>query len=505
MSIELETATDFAPFIAPRDNVVTPFTWWERGGLDIDESSDGVDFLDWYFECDPVTGIVTVEVPGVITPAVAHTISPLPVEVTGSFDLGMQPIVAWRDVNDNAFIRARDTTTFEYVVTQLPAGSKNLKLAFDDVRAAQYALEVTDVVLAYTRDNALYARLFSEDFAVETELAPAGFPSLYQIGMNTDFRFQFQRTQELVEDAAQLSYLRVDNRAGKVIGFDAAGDAALYDEPTLSVVGAEGDTVSITKLGADHTYFLRADDGSWVNTQADVTVEYRRNALDLRSSLTLRYEIDTYGNITRTPIASAGESSIRLVESGVGTPVYTATLYLSETGQGVTFSLLSVSGTPVTGTFEPVWNANGDFPGGALVPTGAIRFTDYGTWVVLSGDSGEPFTARSRSTRLRWGAGSIPAGSRPALARSAACTVVRNEVTLAGQALVGTDGSVEFWPLDASGANVVRGAFTLAGGVNQTKGLPATWQMIYVKPVFRFRVTEDGDPRITESGDIRRL
>jgi len=492
MSLALEETTITAAFIAPRDVAVTPFTWWERGGIALDDMTDGVDVRNWFFECDPDTGIVSVGVPDVIAATAIYTIAPLPVEVTGSFDLDMHPVLAWRDVNGDAFLRVTDANT------ALPARTQFLKLALDDVRDEQLA-EVTDLILAYTRDNVLYCRQLSEAFAVETELA-VGFASLYQIGMNTDFRFQFQRTAaQLDEPAPDLNYLRTPNRVSKMAGFDANGDAVLLDVVTVGAVGETSPPIFSTKL-MGHLFFLRANDGQW---GADTTVSIRfYRDLSLRARLNLAYAVDVYGNITRTVVGTAGETAVRISETGAGTSSYSATVYLSETGQGVSFNLLAVSATPVTRVFTPLWNTAADFR--TFVPDGDVRSTDYGAYVVLHANTSDAtYTGRSSSTRLRWGSGSLPVALRPSAARTASCSVSRNGDTVAGLAMLNSDGSAEFWPFDATSTRLARGTFQTSTTVTRTKGLPVDWQLVYAKDIIvlnPFPNITSFDPAIAEAG-----
>lgn len=475
-----------AAFISPRDRTVTAFTSWERGGTALGDNSSGLNVRNWLFTADPATGEVYVGAPDDdIDDALLYTIDPLPVEVAGSFDLDMRYVLAWRDVDGNSFLRWYDTSA--YTNLALPALTHSLKLAIDDVRDHAVALGGVDTLLAYIRGNRMYYRLLRDDFDTEYyDGAQAdGFSTLYQIGMNTLFRFQFQRSGAAPDESAPLSYKQAANRAGYFAGFDAAGGAAaMYSVQTTGQTGAPGPSTSATKLvvtESGQTIFLRSPDGDWQHLEYEIELQFYEDKVQHRATRTLVFSIDANGAIRRTAGSSSGEAVPRIVEVGEGTASYTATVFLSEAGQGVTFHLVAAATLPTGGQFTPTW-ATGDFAA-SETPDGEIAFLNYGAFAVLyPADPAGSYTARSNSTRLRWAAGTLPEALRPVATRVAPCTVSRNGVALAGQAQLNTDGSAEFWPWREDTSLVVLGAFQKSSPETRyTKGFPADWQLVYTK------------------------
>lgn len=471
-----------AAFISPRDREVTTFSCWERGGDGLGEPGNGVNTTNWQYVCDPETGEVVVTPEGGAAVSV-YTIDPLPLEFTGSFDFNMEPVIAWRDVNNDCFIRYFDGA--EFVNLALPTVS-SLRLAIDDVRDVPVAAGVCDTILAYVLDGVAIYRLSRDNYDTEYEDPNAeGFFTISQIGMNTEYRFQFERSRTQPESTPSLSYREIDQRASKMLGFDEDGAAAFYDIVTDGEVGVVGPTSSVTKLDVSDTpqfFFLRARNGvGFSHSDVTVRVSFYLDGGRRRAVRFLTYGIDADGNITRTDSFSQGEAPTSLVEVGAGTPVYTCTIYLPESGRGATFSVVMVGSVPTMGTFIPIWNDNNDFTGGGFTPAGAVRYADYGSYVALALAAATGYDGRSTSTRLRWGAGSLPESLRPTTARVVPCSVRRNGVTLAGQAQFNADGSAEFWPLTVSSTRLIRGTFLASTTVDITKGLPAGWQLVYGK------------------------
>lgn len=495
--------------LPPRDIAPTPFTCWERGGTALADTSAGIDVRNWFFECDADTGEVFVSAPADgIAASLVHTISPLPVQFTGSFDLTMRPVIAWVDVNGDSFIRFWNGSA--YTVTQLAASCRNLRLCIDDVRDQFFAFGDTESVLAYTRHNSLFVRLGSESYANERLIQAGGFPTLFQIGMTTELRFQFARSGEQMEATTPLMYMRPSNRADKLIGFDSLGRVELFAALTTGTQGAAGPKVSYNKTitGAGQTFFLRGDDGTWDNTEFQVTVDFYSESGDaLRARRVLTFNTDAHGNISRVTNSTAGEASLLIEEAGAGTRTYTMTISTREAKHGVTFNIVSVSALPTFGTFSPDWNASRDFYGGRLMPTGRIAYADFGTYVTLSAADSTGYTARSTSTAMRWAAGSLPLELRPAATRAVACTLSNNGQMVAGVAEFYPNGGAQFWPLQSAGTLLVKGSFVKSDHVVREKGLPATWQVTYAKVApsgFAFPPTiTDVDPAAIQqlSGD----
>lgn len=456
-------------FLEPKDRMPTALSTWERGGVALEDATEGLDVANWLFFV--VDDELFVRREDSDTPTSLGVITPAPVQITGSFDADMFPIFAWVDSNGDTFVTWDDGAE----LLQLPARSGHVRLARDDFREDFVTAGDSNVVLAYVRDNVLYYRVLSDDFATEENAAP-GFSSLAQIGPTDTLQFQFTRLPPIDESEDLDLQVEREDDTEALLGFDDAGNVTTYDVVLTGTAGEPGASVGFTKLFDGHTYFLRnLTTGAWINTTVNVTLTAYRRGVELRAARTLAFTVDARGGITRANVDSDGEAVVVLSETGVGTPSYTVVVYMPETGQGVPISLLSL-GNVTSGEFEPSWSLS-DFPGGGFLPAGEVEFFDHGAYVLLS--TSAELTSRSTSTRLRWLAGSLPAGLRPAVTRSAHCVVSANGVTRAGIAKVFPDGSAEFWPL--TGTPFVAGAFLASDTTARTKGLPATWQLVYGK------------------------
>lgn len=191
---QLSTVPRPAPFRAPRDRRFGAFQSWERGGVNIQDPTRGLDVYDWRIRTLRETGAVFYGVPGVVPEIHVFTIGPaLPTEVSGSFDTNMNPVLAWRDELGGVYLRWFDPTVPGFVVIELPADSITPRLALDDVRGLLPALGVTDTILSYMRGGALYYRQLRDRFEVEYQLAEdLEDYQIEQIGMNEVLRFQWQ-------------------------------------------------------------------------------------------------------------------------------------------------------------------------------------------------------------------------------------------------------------------------------------------------------------------------
>src|SRR5690606_25942974 len=79
-----------------------------------------------------------------------------------------------------------------YTLTTLPARSKSPRAVLDDKRSHQ--ISVSDIIIAYIRDNNLYARIQRDRYEIEYQLISTLDPDaiLDQIGMGTNWRLHFR-------------------------------------------------------------------------------------------------------------------------------------------------------------------------------------------------------------------------------------------------------------------------------------------------------------------------
>lgn len=83
-----------------------------------------------------------------------------------------------------------DTTTSQFEVMILPAGSRTPKITLDDKRPLQSSN--SDIILSYIKaDNGLYYRQQRDRFQVERLLDPGPFVQIRQMYMNNGWRLQW--------------------------------------------------------------------------------------------------------------------------------------------------------------------------------------------------------------------------------------------------------------------------------------------------------------------------
>lgn len=83
-----------------------------------------------------------------------------------------------------------DTTTSQFEVMTLPAGSRTPKITLDDKRLTQTTN--SDIILSYIKaDNGLYYRQQRDRFQIERLLHPGPFVMIRQMYMNNGWRLQW--------------------------------------------------------------------------------------------------------------------------------------------------------------------------------------------------------------------------------------------------------------------------------------------------------------------------
>lgn len=188
-------------FRAPDDRTRVALVDWSRGGLGIQDASEGLNLYDWRGVLNDSNELV-VEVPGIVAPTVLYTFPVQAVEIAFSFDTNMNTVIGWTDENDDAWFRWFDPTIPGHTNIELAAGSHSVRIALDDVRDSQADAGITDTVVAYMRSGAIYYRLLRDRFETEYEFE-TGYDSIYQlgrVGLNVQLRFQFELVGGLADE-----------------------------------------------------------------------------------------------------------------------------------------------------------------------------------------------------------------------------------------------------------------------------------------------------------------
>ena len=111
-------------------------------------------------------------------------------DIALTFDQTMNPMLAWRTVDNDLFLRSFDAFTQSFIVTPFGKG-KCPRLSLDDKRPI--AIGISDIIFAYIQDNELCYRQQREAFLVKHVIVSDLHPSqrLDRIGMG-GFQFQFE-------------------------------------------------------------------------------------------------------------------------------------------------------------------------------------------------------------------------------------------------------------------------------------------------------------------------
>ncbi|URA06908.1 hypothetical protein Pfeifenkraut_BL30011 [Xanthomonas phage Pfeifenkraut] len=181
----LSTTPVQAQFIwtGPRSS---PFTDTERGGVALNNATQGLLVKMWAVRYDKETGDVIMSAPGV-SDVVAFT-RPDITELSLTFDQNMNPFIAFVQAGQAKFWWYDPLIPGQTFEETLINGVQNPRCSLDDKRELETSR--SDVILAYVRAGSLYVRYQRERYLTE-HLMQGGVDKLYQVGMNAQYRFQF--------------------------------------------------------------------------------------------------------------------------------------------------------------------------------------------------------------------------------------------------------------------------------------------------------------------------
>lgn len=178
-----------APLLAPDNAVRLKLTEdFERGGVALNDPSQGLDVRDWRVFTDG-TGVWVVPVPALgAEPVLLLTGSGI-TEVALAFDQNMQPTVAYVEAGllklwwYDSLLGAMTTTSYP--------GATGPMLTLDDKRRTQ--LGGSDILFAYVREGFAYWRQQRDRYGVEYLMGETlGAVRITQLGMGENGRVQFK-------------------------------------------------------------------------------------------------------------------------------------------------------------------------------------------------------------------------------------------------------------------------------------------------------------------------
>jgi hypothetical protein len=185
----LSSVPVYAPYYPP-DDTDPPDDLWdtEIGGVALNDPSQGLRVKVWTLRAVGASGNVYVSAFDVFETLLFS--APGIQEVSLAFDQNMRPFVAF--VQDGqAKYRWYDSLLGTNVITTLDPLDRNPRCCMDDKRDQQTASGSNDIILAYTRSNALYFRQQRDRYETEYLLKTDVNGRLMRVGMNTLSRLQF--------------------------------------------------------------------------------------------------------------------------------------------------------------------------------------------------------------------------------------------------------------------------------------------------------------------------
>lgn len=174
-------------FLPPDDRVTSPVIDWERGGVALQDVTQGLDVQNWRCYLENQYGVYLQPENG--EPILLFEDAGIS-ELALCFDQQMRWSVAYIQ-QDILTLRWYDSQVNQHVVSRF-GPALNPKMALDDKRV--FNLVNSDMILAYIRGNTLWYRQQRDRFTIERALRTGLFPNtkLKNIGMSSAFRLQFE-------------------------------------------------------------------------------------------------------------------------------------------------------------------------------------------------------------------------------------------------------------------------------------------------------------------------
>ena len=182
--LEAKVLTDF---ISPRDKNYPLTESWDKGGVALNDTSEGLSKYEWFAWTDGEHIYLKREDLEEVT-VLVNDIDITEIDIT--FDQSMRICLAYVSNNQSKLLWY-DTVTAKSVITLLGDNDVRPRVCLDDKRTINAGN--SDIILAYQRNNSLYFRLQRDRYSIEyllaTDLEVQRF--LWRIGMGRESRFLF--------------------------------------------------------------------------------------------------------------------------------------------------------------------------------------------------------------------------------------------------------------------------------------------------------------------------
>ena len=194
----LSTVPVIDEYLSPDDRDRTVFIDYERGGIALYDTTEGILYQNWKMTYTDGSVYATPDNTGI--PVALFAMAGI-TECSMTFDKNMNPFVAYM-IGSASWIWWYDSEVATQVHTQLPVGAVNPRCSLDDKRRRESAS--SDVILAYMMGSSLYTREQRDRFGVTGNTMTTPDPDeylmlenipeeqiLYKVGMGEGNRFLF--------------------------------------------------------------------------------------------------------------------------------------------------------------------------------------------------------------------------------------------------------------------------------------------------------------------------
>lgn len=181
------TTPVYGPWLYRMRSRKVPLIDYERGGVALDDPSQGLDGYDWTVKYDPADSGIYVwrEDQGEASKVLLLT-KPGVTRICLAFDQNMRAHVAWEDASGVTLRRYNGTAMEEMPIPN--ASSPCLTL---DIHQLEFVTN-SDILLGYNNGTNLCVRVQREVYAVEHVQGDVGNAPLMMMGANTSFRMQWR-------------------------------------------------------------------------------------------------------------------------------------------------------------------------------------------------------------------------------------------------------------------------------------------------------------------------
>ncbi len=161
---------------------------WEAGGIALNDPTQGLRAYAWRIRAVGAQAVLDVpEAPGIAAVTLFTASAPI-TEISFTFDLNMQPVVAYVSGGVAAFWYY-DTFVSGYSTLLLPDATSPRCLV-DDRRNTQELN--ADVLLFYIRDGFLWERIQRDRYLIEYQMAETDSVAIARVGFTRGFRIQIE-------------------------------------------------------------------------------------------------------------------------------------------------------------------------------------------------------------------------------------------------------------------------------------------------------------------------